>query len=70
MKKRLNRYICKIKKYNHLRIPIGISFLVIGFIGGFIPIFQGWVFVLLGLTLLFGKKFTSHIKRIKKGFRK
>ena len=33
-------------------ISLGVLSLVVGVIGGFIPIFQGWIFVLLGLTLL------------------
>jgi len=31
---------------------VGSILLVIGFIGGFIPILQGWVFVLAGLTIM------------------
>lgn len=34
------------------RITAGIILLIIGAIGGLIPIFQGWVFGLLGLWLL------------------
>lgn len=33
-------------------IGAGLLFLLIGVIGGFVPVFQGWIFVLLGLTLL------------------
>jgi len=35
-----------------LRITAGIALLIIGAIGGLIPIFQGWVFGLAGLALL------------------
>jgi len=31
---------------------VGSILLVIGFIGGFIPILQGWVFVIAGLTVM------------------
>jgi uncharacterized membrane protein YbaN (DUF454 family) len=34
------------------RVSIGSLLLVVGVIGGFIPIFQGWIFVLAGLSLL------------------
>jgi len=34
------------------RISLGILLLLIGVIGGFIPVLQGWVFVLLGLEVL------------------
>ena len=39
-----------------VRIPLGILCIIIGFIGGFIPIFQGWIFILLGCVLLFGEE--------------
>ncbi len=35
---------------------IAVICLLIGFIGGFIPVLQGWVFVLLGFILLDFKK--------------
>ena len=35
-----------------IRITLGVLCLLIGVIGGFIPVFQGWFFVLLGLILL------------------
>ena len=34
------------------RIILGITLLIIGLIGGIIPIFQGWVFGLPGLIIL------------------
>lgn len=39
-----------------VRNIFGIIFILIGIIGGFIPIFQGWVFVLLGFILIDFKK--------------
>lgn len=38
-----------------LRIALGVALLILGVIGGFIPILQGWVFILLGLLVLFPK---------------
>jgi len=35
-----------------ITIGLGLLFLLIGVIGGFIPVLQGWIFVLIGLTLL------------------
>ena len=44
------------------RIMLGIMFLILGVIGGFIPILQGWIFILLGLLVLFPKaKFTEKV---------
>ena len=44
------------KKVSRARVVFdwiaGISLLVIGVIGGFLPIFQGWVFILAGLAVL------------------
>ena len=36
-----------------LRITLGIIFLILGVIGGFVPIMQGWIFILLGILVLF-----------------
>jgi hypothetical protein len=45
-----------------VRITLGIVFLILGVIGGFIPILQGWIFILLGILVLFPKaKFTEKI---------
>ena len=46
------------------RVVLGIILLIVGLIGGLIPIFQGWIFGLPGLMLL-GSVFTS-IKRMTK----
>ena len=35
-----------------LKISLGIILVIIGLIGGLIPIFQGWVFGIPGLVLL------------------
>jgi heme A synthase len=45
-----------------LRIALGVFLLILGVIGGFIPILQGWIFILLGLLVLFPKaKFTEKV---------
>ena len=46
------------------RVVLGVILLVVGLIGGLIPIFQGWIFGLPGLMLL-GSVFPS-IKRMTK----
>ncbi|HYH09016.1 MAG TPA: hypothetical protein VEK11_18325 [Thermoanaerobaculia bacterium] len=38
-----------------LRIALGIIFLILAVIGAFLPILQGWVFLLLALLVLFPK---------------
>ena len=35
-----------------LKISLGLSLVIIGLIGGLIPIFQGWIFGIPGLILL------------------
>ena len=37
---------------NILKVALGIILIIIGFIGGLIPIFQGWMFGIPGLMLL------------------
>ena len=34
------------------RLVLGSILLLIGFIGGFIPVMQGWIFVIAGLTIM------------------
>ena len=46
------------------RVVLGVILLVVGLIGGLIPIFQGWIFGIPGLMLL-GSVFPS-IKRMTK----
>jgi hypothetical protein len=36
-----------------LRIVLGVIFLILGVIGGFVPVMQGWIFILLGILVLF-----------------
>ena len=60
----------------HLRrgvvIVLGVFFLLLGVISGFLPVIQGWIFVLIGLTLL-AKEIPwvhHHVERIKQRFPK
>ena len=51
-----------------IKITVGIILVVIGLIGGLIPIFQGWIFGLPGLIILAQyfppiKKFVKKIKK-------
>ena len=36
-----------------LRITLGVIFIILGIIGGFVPIMQGWIFMLLAVLVLF-----------------
>ena len=36
-----------------LRVTLGIVFFILGIIGGFVPIMQGWIFMLLAFLMLF-----------------
>lgn len=36
-----------------LRIALGIVFILLGIIGAFVPIMQGWIFILLAVLVLF-----------------
>lgn len=36
-----------------LRITLGIIFIILGIIGGLLPVLQGWIFILLALLILF-----------------
>ena len=49
-----------------IRVIIGTILVIIGLIGGLIPIFQGWVFGIPGLMLL-GSVFPS-IKKVTRKF--
>ena len=42
----------KIRTVDALKIFFGIVLVIIGFIGGLIPIFQGWIFGIPGLIIL------------------
>ena len=35
-----------------IRITVGIALVIVGLIGGLIPIFQGWMFAIPGLIIL------------------
>ena len=53
-----------------IKITFGIILVIIGLIGGLIPIFQGWIFGLPGLVILsqyfpFIKKILNKIKKKK-----
>ena len=58
------------------RVILGVMLLIVGLIGGLIPVFQGWLFGLPGLMLLGSvfpsvKKITQKlIKKIKKPLKK
>ena len=60
------------KKY--FEIGLGLILIIIGLIGGLIPVFQGWVFGIPGLILL--SKHSSYVKKVliwgqrKSGFKK
>ena len=41
-----------------IKVIVGIVLVIIGFLGGLIPIFQGWIFGISGLLLL-GSVFPS-----------
>ena len=49
---------------NILKVALGIILIIIGFVGGLIPIFQGWMFGIPGLMLL-GSVFPP-VKRLTK----
>ena len=44
-----------------IKILIGIILILIGFVGGLIPIFQGWIFGIPGLIIL--AKYFPPVKR-------
>ncbi len=48
-----------------VRLPLALVFLMIGIIGGFIPILQGWVFVLAALWLIFPDHAEQIVDRIR-----
>ena len=45
-----------------IKITIGVTLVIIGIIGGFIPIFQGWIFGIPGLVIL--SNYFPPIKRL------
>jgi hypothetical protein len=48
-----------------VRLPLAILFLAIGIIGGFIPVLQGWIFVLAAIWLMFPEHAEQLIDKIK-----
>ena len=66
MDKKLRKLINKIKRKPFIRFPLGALCILIGIISGFIPILQGWMFILVGLILLFGEE---NIKKLGKKLR-
>lgn len=62
MKKDLKRHLKKMDGAGLWRIPLGIIFIMVGVVGGFVPILQGWIFILLGVFLLFGEDALQKIK--------
>ncbi|MAG10861.1 hypothetical protein CMI44_00930 [Candidatus Pacearchaeota archaeon] len=61
--KKKGRMLEFVRRHSYVKIPLGLLCILIGFIGGFIPIFQGWVFVFFGCTILFGYGFIKKIRR-------
>jgi len=53
-------------------ISLGVFFLLLGVIGGFLPVIQGWIFVLIGLALLAEELpwVRRHVERLKAKFPK
>jgi len=60
----------KIRAWRHrlpfvARLALAIPLLMLGILGGFIPILQGWVFVLAAFWLLFPNQAEQLIEKIK-----
>ena len=53
-----------------VRLPLAILFLAIGVAGGFIPILQGWVFVLAAIWLIFPDHAEQLVDKARAWFRK
>jgi len=53
-----------------VRLPLALAFLAIGIAGGFIPILQGWVFVLAAIWLIFPDHAEQLVEKIKIWFEK
>jgi hypothetical protein len=53
-----------------IRLPLACVFLVLGIIGGFIPILQGWVFIVAALWLLFPNSTERLLEKIKTKFKR
>lgn len=55
-----------------IKVIVGLVLVIIGLIGGLIPIFQGWIFGLPGLLILSSvyPPLKKYVDRLKKKFRK
>jgi hypothetical protein len=53
-----------------IRVPLALVFFALGILGGFIPIMQGWVFILAGAWLLFPDHSERLVEKIKAKFSK
>ncbi|MDZ7292923.1 MAG: hypothetical protein ONB44_24275 [candidate division KSB1 bacterium] len=53
-----------------VRLPLAMVFFTVGFLGGFIPILQGWVFILAGCWLIFPDHSERILERIRMKFQK
>ena len=62
MIRNIEKNIEKIRARKYIRIRVGVFLLILGVIGGFLPIVQGWIFIVLGLTVLFGDEFVNFLE--------
>jgi hypothetical protein len=53
-----------------IRVPLALVFFALGILGGFIPVMQGWVFILAGAWLLFPDHSERLVEKIKAKFSK
>jgi len=61
---KIEKFECWANKKNRpTRIALGIASILFGILGGFIPILQGWVFITLGLILIFGERISKYLKK-------
>lgn len=51
-----------------IRLPLALVFLAIGIAAGFIPILQGWMFVLAAFWLIFPNQAEQLVEKIKNWF--
>jgi uncharacterized membrane protein YbaN (DUF454 family) len=54
MAERLKEFDRKLHRKRALRKAIGISFILLGIAGIFLPILQGWIFLIAGLYFILG----------------
>ena len=53
-----------------VRLPLAVLFLALGIVGGFIPVLQGWIFVLAAIWLIFPERAEQLVDRVRAWFRK